>query len=161
MIVELNDGEYSFDCLNFIQSHSSDCIYLDFTFEKLPDILHRYAIASNFIKNIKVYHKFQSKYKDYLPRYTYAQIYQISNKEHCKVYMNSLSIEYRINNLKKRDCSRDKCNNIICESVVMPQLLPLVGKETAEGIWNSEDVILYCCQCYFDEVIEQGWLTSF
>ena len=164
MIVELEDGKYKFDCLKFKYTLCKDGVYLDFTFKKIPDILLKFAIAGHYIKNIRIYIKFQSKFKDYLSKFKDVQIYRISESDgldDSKVYMTALKIQFRIDNLKKRVCSKYNCDHIISEISVMSNLLTWVGKEIAENIWNSEDVIFYCCHCYFDEGIKQGWLTPF
>ena len=153
MIVELNDGQIKFECDMFTYLLSNKGIPLEFRFEEynIPGIIYSCFKNAHFnrIKNAKVYTKNISEWKKYLP--TYEDIYIESIVEGSPlniVKMRASKINFRIESLKPRFCSNEQCGCIISELTVMQQLIPWVGVEMAENIWNSETVIFYCCACY-------------
>ncbi len=144
MIMEINNGQFEFEFSHLHFIHRSNGIEFSVYFEKLPSLLLKFGEAGIIIERIKFYDKNWDNVKKYFTVYIGVIITGVSNN---RVYMSALRSEnHPLSN--ERICSEPDCPHRIDYILVMSELLKIVDEETAENIWNSDMVIIYCCWCF-------------
>ena len=150
MIMEINDGqfEFEFSSLTFVWCRRPGIGFTVY-FEKIPPLLVKFGEAGTIINRIKFYDKSWNNVKKYLTVYFQVIIRSISENmsKNSEIHMRALRSESPSLS-SERICSRPMCHHNIDYILVMARLLEIVDEETAENIWNSDIVEIYCCWCF-------------
>ena len=148
--MEINDGqfEFEFSSLTFVWCRRPGIGFTVY-FEKIPPLLVKFGEAGTIINRIKFYDKSWNNVKKYLTVYNKVIIRSISENmsKNSEIHMRALGSESpSLSN--ERVCSGPMCPHNIDYILVMARLLEIVDEETAENIWNSDIVKIFCCWCF-------------